>query len=84
MLSLEQSEYFKNDYNKFKEQIDLVKDLAVKAELYKLLDSLIVEVKKIDNLHKDFIFERRPLDSKEIKQTISYIRKTISEKLSRL
>jgi len=83
VLSLEQSEYFKNDYNKFKEQIDLVEDLVLKNELYRLLDSLIVEVKKIDNLHKDFIFEKRPLDNKEIKQTISYIRDTITEKLSR-
>jgi hypothetical protein len=81
MLSLEHSEDFKKDFMKFKTEIDNLDDLFLKEKLTNLLNSLLESVRKIDELHKESIFDKAPLSSKVIRETIIKIRSELVEQL---
>lgn len=55
MVSLEHSERFQKEYTEFKERIDKVDNMRVRGELDNLMQSLINEVRKLDNEHKNVI-----------------------------
>lgn len=78
--SLESSQRFKDDWNRYKTAKSTVKDESVKREIDSLLSSLLAEVKKIDQHHNDLLQSKLlPTGIEETRQRITEIRKKLDE-----
>jgi len=56
MLSISQSERFKNDVDAYQSAINQIENLQKKTKLQNLLDDLVREVAAVDKLHKNLNF----------------------------
>ena len=81
-MILQSSERFQNDVKNFTEIIDKLPDDQRKLEAKKLLNDLIFEVKKMDNMYLDMVYSRQlPSMGNEFRDKISSIRKQLDSKL---
>ena len=51
MLTIEHSDIFREEYNRFQSGIETITDAGLKTELSSLLSKLLYEVRMIDSLH---------------------------------
>jgi len=56
MLSISQSERFKNDVDVYQSAINQIENLQKKTKLQNLLDDLVREVSAVDKLHENLNF----------------------------
>lgn len=82
MLSLVNSDRFKNDVKKYKEEISQVTDVAYKKLLENYLDKLITQAKSIDNHHSQMMFTKQiSTMGDDVRSRIVDIRKTLDSKI---
>lgn len=81
MLSLLESEKFKNEYKNYKEQIDAVTDIATKNQLENFLVKLVAQVKSLDKDHEEMILSKRARLGDDNKDKITELRKILNRKL---
>lgn len=80
--ALHKTEKFKEDIKRYNDAIDLLSDDNLKSEARSLVNNLLFEVKKMDNMYSDMVYNRQ-LNStgNEFRENISLIRKRLEEKL---
>lgn len=78
---LEKSSRFQEDYKKYQSLIDEMPDGAVKQETIQLLQKLVAEIKKLDNMHMEMIYSRQlPSMGSDMKQDIVSLRRQLETK----
>lgn len=79
---LQKSSRFQEDYERYLTAIETMPDGAVKQESQQLLNKLVAEIKKLDNMHMEMIYSRQlPSMGSEMKQDITTIRKKLETRL---
>ena len=79
---LQKSSRFQEDYERYCAAIDTMPDGAVKQESQQLLNKLVAEIKKLDSMHMEMIYNRQlPTMGGEMKQDITAIRKKLETRL---
>jgi hypothetical protein len=79
---LQKSSRFQEDYERYCAAIDTMPDGAVKQESQQLLNKLVAEIKKLDSMHMEMIYNRQlPTIGGEMKQDITAIRKKLETRL---
>ena len=79
---LQKSSRFQEDYERYCAAIDTMPDSAVKQESQQLLNKLVAEIKKLDSMHMEMIYNRQlPTMGGEMKQDITSIRKKLETRL---
>ena len=79
---LQKSSRFQEDYERYCAAIDTMPDSAVKQESQQLLNKLVAEIKKLDSMHMEMIYNRQlPTMGGEMKQDITAIRKKLETRL---
>jgi len=82
-LSINQSERFKADYEKFKSAIDKIEDTKQKTELGQLLSQLVDEVNSIDKFYDGMLSGKgMPSRVADARSSITTIRKELERRLS--
>ena len=82
MSSLIKSTRFQEDCAKYRTAIDTMPDGPAKQELQQLLNKLIAEIKKLDNMHMEMVYSRQlPTMGGEMKQDITALRKKLETRL---
>ena len=82
MLTLLQSEKFREDYDRIQNRISQVENLETKATLTSLLTELVNEIKKVDTINQDAFAMKRPSAlGQESRTKIIEIRKQIDRLL---
>lgn len=82
MQTLEHNERFRNDYDRYKTAIEKVTNESLKTEMEMLLNSLLREVRKIDEEHQAmFTAGRMPTTVIDSRNRITEIRKSLDIKL---
>ena len=82
MSSLIKSTRFQEDCTKYRTAIDTMPDGPAKLESQQLLNKLIAEIKKLDNMHMEMVYNRQlPTMGGEMKQDITAIRKKLETRL---
>jgi hypothetical protein len=82
MQTLENSERFRNDYDRYKAAIEQVTNPSLKTDLEMLLSSLLREVRKIDEDHEAvFSSGRIPTGVVDSRNRITEIRKSLDSRL---
>lgn len=84
-MNLSLNTRFQADYNRYKESIDQIEDVALQKELIELLSSLSTRVRNIEKMHIDLNSGNSVLStvSNERKQ-IEAIRKKLDAKLKHI
>jgi hypothetical protein len=81
-MILEKNERFQNEYRSFSDRISKVHNEKIKRELEDDLRSLTNEVRLLDQLHQDLLFQKNLSNSTaDSKNKIIDLRKKISKKL---
>lgn len=79
---LQKSSRFQEDYERYFAVIDTMPDGAVKQESQQLLNKLVTEIKKLDSMHMEMIYNRQlPTMGGEMKQDITAIRKKLETRI---
>jgi len=79
---LQRSSRFQEDCTKYRTVIDSMPDGAAKQESQQLLNKLIAEIKKLDSMHMEMIYNRQlPTMGDEMKQDITTIRKRLETRI---
>jgi hypothetical protein len=79
---LEKSSRFQQDCDRYLEKIQKIPDGEFKQEVTQLLNKLIAEVKKLDNMHMEMIYTRQMTSmGADMKQDILSLRKKLDSKL---
>jgi hypothetical protein len=79
---LQRSSRFQEDCTKYRTAIDSMPDGAAKQESQQLLNVLIAEIKKLDSMHMEMIYNRQlPTMGVEMKQDITAIRKKLETRI---
>jgi len=82
MLSIEKSPVFQQEYANWKSKISLMPDIPLKIELSALLDSLLQQVKTLDQHHKDVGLNNRISGaSVDTRSSVTDIRRKIDKKI---
>ena len=82
MSSLIKSTRFQEDCAKYRTAIDTMPDGPAKQESQQLLNKLIAEIKKLDNMHMEMVYSRQlPTMGGEMKQDITALRKKLETRL---
>jgi len=82
---IRKSTIFKNDLKKYNTAIESLPDGSDKEEMQRLLSNLIQEVKKMDDLHLEMIFNKQMSSlGSERRDGIMSIRKKLESKLKEL
>lgn len=77
--SIEKSLTFQNELRKFTEMQKNLTNESLKAEVEALINKLILEVKKIDRLHRDPSTFKEPFGLDKSKEDISLLRKKLNK-----
>ena len=77
-MLLEDNERFQKDIKRYSDAIEKINDSQAKLEAKRLLNDLIYEVKKMDNMYMDMIYSR------QISTMGSYMRGKIVEMRKKL
>ena len=79
---LQRSSRFQEDCAKYRTAIDSMPDGAAKQESQQLLNTLIAEIKKLDSMHMEMIYNRQlPTMGSEMKLDITAIRKKLETRI---
>jgi len=79
---IRQSKAFQNDLIRYNTVINQLPDGNEKNELTRLLSNLIYEVKKLDDLHSELIYNKQmPSMGKEFRDKITNTRKLLESKI---
>jgi cell shape-determining protein MreC len=81
MLSLLESETFKEEYKSYKNQIDKITDDKMKNQLENFLNKLVAHVKAFDKDHAEMIYSKSIRLGNDHKDGIVEMRKLIENKL---
>lgn len=81
MLSIEDSDIFRSEYEDFTERITKITDLNEQKNLESLCKNLLMSVKKIDLAHKELGHNNRLLHNRESRLDLINLRKLIITKL---
>ena len=82
MSSLIKSTRFQEDCAKYRTAIDTMPDGPAKQESQQLLNKLIAEIKKLDSMHMEMVYNRQlPTMGSEMKQDITAIRKKLETRI---
>jgi hypothetical protein len=82
MPSLIKSTRFQEDCEKYRAAIDSMPDGTSKQESQQLLNKLIAEIKKLDSMHMEMVYNRQlPTMGSEMKQDITAIRKKLETRI---
>jgi hypothetical protein len=83
-MLLEDNERFQKDIKRYNDAIEKINDPKTKLETKRLLNDLIYEVKKMDNMYMDMIYSRQiSTMGNEMRDRIVSIRKKLEEKVIR-
>lgn len=83
-MLLEDNERFQKDIKRYNDAIEKINDPKTKLETKRLLNDLIYEVKKMDNMYMDMIYSRQiSTIGNEMRDRIVSIRKKLEEKVVR-
>lgn len=81
-MIIEKNQRFQIEYKNFSERISNISDIKIKSELENDLKSLANEVRLVDQLHQDLLFQKNLSASVgDSKHKIMDIRKKILKKL---
>ena len=76
------SERFQSDLQKYKSALEKVSNDDEKKEIQKLLDSLIINVKRMDNMYLDMVYSNQITSiGSEMREKITEIRKKLDVRL---
>jgi hypothetical protein len=76
---------FKKDYEYYLTKIQEIPEGEFKQEVTQLLNKLVAEVRKLDNMHMEMIYTRQmPSMGTDMKQDILNLRKKLDNKLKSL
>jgi hypothetical protein len=79
---LQKSSRFQEDCARYQSTIDQMPDGTVKQEVTQLLNKLITEIKKLDNMHMEMVYTRQlPSMGSDMKQEITSIRRQLETKI---
>jgi molecular chaperone GrpE (heat shock protein) len=81
MLSLLESEKFKNDFKNYQKQISKITDQSLKNQLENFLDKLVTLVKAFDMEHEEMIYSKSIRLGNDKKDKIIEIRKMLDKRL---
>jgi hypothetical protein len=83
-MLLEDNERFQKDVKRYSDAIEGINDPQAKLEAKRLLNDLIYEVKKMDNMYMDMIYSRQiSTMGSEMRDRIVSIRKRLEEKFNK-
>ena len=83
LSSIRSSQNFKNELQKFDDALSKISNEAAKAEITRLIQQLIFEVKKIDETHSEMIYTKQiPTTGSEMRKNIFELRKKIDQKIN--
>jgi hypothetical protein len=81
-MLLEDNERFQKDVKKYNDAIEKINDSQAKLEAKRLLNDLIYEVKKMDNMYMDMIYSRQiSTMGSDMRGKIVEMRKKLDSKL---
>jgi hypothetical protein len=73
---------FKKDYEYYLTKIQEIPEGEFKQEVTQLLNKLVAEVRKLDNMHMEMIYSRQlPTIGGEMKQSITATRKKLETRI---
>lgn len=79
--TIQTSEKFKEEYNKYQTMINQLPDGTFKTETVQLLTKLVAEVKRLDGGHAEMTVSRKmPTMTTEVRENIVGIRKQLDRK----
>lgn len=82
MQTIQESNRFKEEYNVYREKISKIPEGEFKKEVTQLLNKLVAEIRKLDNMHMEMIHSRQlPSMGNDMKQDILTLRKKLDSKL---
>ena len=82
MSEIYKNKRFKDDIEKYNSAIKLMSDESQKQEAIKLLNDLVFEVKKMDNMHLDLVYSHSlGTAGNEFRDNIGSIRKKLETKI---
>jgi hypothetical protein len=83
-MMIQNTERFKADVKRYSEAIEKIPESPSKTEARNLLNSLIYEVKNMDNMYMDMIYSKQlPSLGAELRDKITAIRKSLDSCLKR-
>ena len=83
-MLLEDNERFQKDIQRYNDAIEKINDPKTKLDAKRLLNDLIYEVKKMDNMYMDMIYSKQiSTIGNEMRDRIVSIRKKLEEKIVR-
>lgn len=81
---IQNTERFKSDVKRYSEAIEKIPEGQSKTEARNLLNNLIYEVKNMDNMHMDMIYNKQlPSLGLEIRDKITSLRKSLDSCLKK-
>jgi hypothetical protein len=81
-MLLEDNERFQKDIKRYSDAIEKINDSQAKLEAKRLLNDLIYEVKKMDNMYMDMIYSRQiSTMGSDMRGKIVEMRKKLDSKL---
>ncbi len=79
---LAKSKRFQEDISKYSAAIQNIENESVKIEIKRLVNELMIKVKKMDDLHSEIIYTRQlPSMGKDFRDDIIGLRKKIETKI---
>jgi hypothetical protein len=81
MLSILDSTDFKNDLQRYNEEVSKITNQQVKEDLENQVTKLVNAVKSLDNRHQELIFSRNIRDADQYRTKVTQLRKNIENRL---
>ena len=84
-MSLQNNERFQKEIQTYKDFLEKITDETEKKELQKLLNDLIMNVKRMDNMYLDLVYSNQlNTIGSEMREKIKEIRKKIDTKIKNI
>jgi hypothetical protein len=82
MQQIKKSKTFQSDLARYSVIIESMPEGPIRTEVNRLLSSLIVEVRKMDEMHTEMIYTKQlPSMGQEFREKIGAIRKQLDQKI---
>jgi hypothetical protein len=82
LQAIQKSNRFKNEYTKYHEAISKMPDGQFKDDTNKLLSKLVMEVRRLDELHAEMVYTKQMSSlGTELRDRITAIRRQLDNKL---
>ena len=81
--SIQRNSRFQEDYQRYNAALSEMPEGQLKEDTRKLLNSLVGEVRKLDNMHTEMVYNKQLSGSgSDVRDTILSIRKQLEKKLA--